>query len=163
MCIHTKTRCEWTLLTIYGPGRRDGKSRFRQLPNRHKHLSTLNDHNFWPFAPFSLLKIQWKSLNRARFIATTCKGCSDYRKITITPPRFVMSSYYVRHALQTIQVSPPTRGDLKNTQEHRFLMFFEILPSRLPNLATGARWPRWEIAGDINKIDVRSNGTNLSS
>jgi hypothetical protein len=37
--------------------------------------------------------------------------------------RFVMSSYYVRHALQTIQVSPPTRGDLKNTQEHRFLVF----------------------------------------
>ena len=40
--------------------------------------------------------------------------------------RFVMSFYYVRHALQTIQVSPPARGDLKNTQEHRFLVFLKF-------------------------------------
>eukprot|EP00966_Prymnesium_polylepis_P308623 7132127-Prymnesium_polylepis.1 len=39
-----------------------------------------------------------------------------------------MSSYYVRHALQTIQVSPRTRGDLKNTQEHRVLVFLKCCP-----------------------------------
>jgi hypothetical protein len=58
--------------------------------------------------------------------------------------------------------SPYSRRPQKHPRTSIFGVF-ENLPSRLPNLATRARGPRWEIAGDIINIDVRSNGTNLSS
>eukprot|EP00966_Prymnesium_polylepis_P206835 4791378-Prymnesium_polylepis.1 len=52
-----------------------------------------------------------------------------------------MSSYYVRHALETIpiQVSPPLEETSKTPKNIDFWCFCKTSLARLPNLATGAR------------------------
>ena len=49
-----------------------------------------------------------REYNRGGILSVTC----------LVVKRFVMSFYFVRHALGTIRVSPPTRGDLKNTHKN---------------------------------------------